>query len=208
VKLYSFPSAPNPRRVLIFAAEKNLQLEVINVDLRGGETKTPEFISKNPSGKIPVLELPDGTCISETVAICRYLEALAPNPNLLGADPLEAALIEAHHRHIEFELHPNIGAAWVNGPIVAAMGMVEPIEAQRLRGAGLTRKYYERMNEELASRSYVAGDRFTVADISALCMIDFAGALVDLKPDEDLTNLWAWHRLVSDRPSVKNSLAL
>jgi glutathione S-transferase len=88
------------------------------------------------------------------------------------------------------------------------MGMVEPIEAQRLRGAGLTRKYYERMNEELASRSYVAGDRFTVADISALCMIDFAGALVDLKPDEDLTNLWAWHRLVSDRPSVKNSLAL
>jgi glutathione S-transferase len=208
VKLYSFPSAPNPRRVLIFAAEKNLQLEVINVDLRGGETKTPEFISKNPSGKIPVLELPDGTCISETVAICRYLEALAPNPNLFGADPLEAALIEAHHRHIEFELHPNIGAAWVNGTIVAAMGMVEPIEAQRLRGAGLTRKYYERMNEELASRSYVAGDRFTVADISALCMIDFAGALVDLKPDEDLTNLWAWHRLVSDRPSVKNSLAL
>ena len=208
MKLYSFPSAPNPRRVLIFAAEKNLQLEVINVDLRGGETKTPEFISKNPSGKIPVLELPDGTCISETVAICRYLEALAPNPNLFGADPLEAALIEAHHRHIEFELHPNIGAAWVNGPIVAAMGMVEPIEAQRLRGAGLTRKYYERMNEELASRSYVAGDRFTVADISALCMIDFAGALVDLKHDEDLTNLWAWHRLVSDRPSVTNSLAL
>ena len=208
MKLYSFPSAPNPRRVLIFAAEKNLQLEVVNVDLRGGETKTPEFISKNPSGKIPVLELPDGTCISETVAICRYLEALAPNPNLFGADPLEAALIEAHHRHIEFELHPNIGAAWVNGPIVAAMGMVEPIEAQRLRGAGLTRKYYERMNEELASRSYVAGDRFTVADISALCMIDFAGALVDLKPDEDLTNLWAWHRLVSDRPSVKNSLTL
>jgi glutathione S-transferase len=205
VKLYSFPSAPNPRRVLIFAAEKDLQLEVVNVDLRGGETKTVEFLSKNPSGKIPVLELPDGTCISETVAICRYLEALAPNPNLFGTDPLETALIEAHHRHIEFELHPNIGAAWVNGPIVAAMGMVEPIEAQRLRGAALTRKYYERMNEELASRSYLAGDRFTVADISALCMIDFAGALVDLKPDEDLTNLWAWHRLVSDRPSVKNS---
>jgi glutathione S-transferase len=205
VKLYSFPSAPNPRRVLIFAAEKDLQLEVVNVDLRAGETKTVEFLSKNPSGKIPVLELPDGTCISETVAICRYLEALAPNPNLFGTDPLETALIEAHHRHIEFELHPNIGAAWVNGPIVAAMGMVEPIEAQRLRGAALTRKYYERMNEELASRSYLAGDRFTVADISALCMIDFAGALVDLKPDEDLTNLWTWHRLVSDRPSVKNS---
>jgi glutathione S-transferase len=205
VKLYSFPGAPNPRRVLIFAAEKSLQLDVIHVDLRGGETKTSEFLSKNPSGKIPVLELPDGTCIAESVAICRYLETLAPNPNLFGKDPLETALIEAHHRHIEFELHQNIGAAWVNGPIVAASGMVEPIEAQRLRGAGLTRKYYQRLNDELASRSYVAGDRFTVADISALCMIDFAGALVDLKPADDLTNLWAWHASVSARPSVKNS---
>jgi glutathione S-transferase len=205
VKLYSFPSAPNPRRVQIFAAEKKLQLEVVNVDLRGGETKTPEFLSKNPSGKIPVLELADGTCIAETIAICRYLESLAPNPNLFGENPLEIALIEARHRHIEFELHQSIGAAWVNGPIVAAAGLVEPIEAQRLRGAGLTRKYYERMNKELSDGGYVAGERFTVADISALCMIDFASALVDLKPSAELTNLWTWHAAVSARPSVKNT---
>ena len=120
MKLYSFPSAPNPRRVLIFAAEKQLQIEVVNIDLRGGETKRPEFLQKNPSGKIPVLELADGTCIAETVAICRYLESLAPEPNLFGRDALEIALIEAYHRHIEFELHTNIGAAWVNGPTVAA----------------------------------------------------------------------------------------
>jgi glutathione S-transferase len=94
-----------------------------------------------------VLELVDGTCIAETVAICRYLESLAPEPNLFGRDALEIALIEAYHRHIEFELHTNIGAAWVNGPIVAAAGLVEPIEAQRLRGAGLTRKYYQRMDK-------------------------------------------------------------
>ena len=93
MKLYSFPSAPNPRRVIIFAAEKNLNLDIVNVDLRGGETKTPEFLGKNPSGKIPVLELDDGTCISETVAICRYLESLAPEPNLFGHDPLELSLI-------------------------------------------------------------------------------------------------------------------
>ena len=205
MKLYSFPSAPNPRRVLIFAAEKRLQLDVVNVDLRGGETKAPAFLSKNPSGKIPVLELDDGTCIPETVAICRYLEALAPKPNLFGRDSLEVAQIEAHHRQIEFELHQNIGAAWVNGPIVAAAGLVEPIEAQRLRGAGLTRKYYARMNQELAARPFVAGERFTVADISALCMIDFAGAMVDLEPAQELQHLWRWHERVNQRSSVSNA---
>ena len=186
MKLYSFPNAPNPRRVLIFAAEKRLQLDVVNVNLRGGETKTPAFLRKNPSGKIPVLELDDGTCVPETVAICRYLEALAPEPNLFGRDSLETALIEAHHRQVEFELYQNISAAWVNGPIIAAAGLVKPIEAQRLRGAGLTHKYYARMNQELAARPFIAGERFSVADISALCIIDFAGVMVDLKPAEKL----------------------
>lgn len=205
MKLYSFAGAPNPRRVLIFAAEKSLQLDVVNVDLRGGETKRPEFLSKNPSGKIPVLELGDGTCISETVAICRYLEALAPEPNLFGRDALETALIEAHHRHIEFELHSSIGAAWINGPVVAAAGLVKPIEEQRLRGEALTRKYYQRMDEELATCHFIAGDRFSVADISALCMIDFAAARVGLRPDNALRHLWAWHSRVSQRSSLRHS---
>lgn len=205
MKLYSFAGAPNPRRVLIFAAEKSLQLDVVNVDLRGGETKRPEFLSKNPSGKIPVLELGDGTCISETVAICRYLEALAPEPNLFGRDALETALIEAHHRHIEFELHSSIGAAWINGPVVAAAGLVKPIEEQRLRGEALTRKYYQRMDEELATCHFIAGDRFSVADISALCMIDFAAARVGLRPDDALRHLWEWHSRVSQRSSLRHS---
>ena len=93
MKLYSFPEAPNPRRVLIFAAEKNLQLDVVNLDLRAGDTKRPEFLRKNPSGKIPVLELADGTCISESIAICRYLESMHPTPNLFGDGALEIAQI-------------------------------------------------------------------------------------------------------------------
>ena len=206
MKLYSFPEAPNPRRVLIFAAEKNLQLDVVNVDLRAGDTKRPEFLQKNPSGKIPVLELDDGTCIAESIAICRYIEALAPEPNLFGRDALETALIEAHHRHIEFELHPNIGAAWVNGPIVAAAGIVKPIEAQRFRGTSLTRKYYARMDKELSARPFIAGERFSIADISAMCMIDFAAAMVDLKPSEELLHLWNWHERVSRRQSISNHL--
>ena len=105
MKLYSYPGAPNPRRVLIFAAEKGIELDVINVDLPGGEIKTPEFLEKNPSGKIPVLELDDGRTIAESVAISRYLEALFPEPNLFGADPFEIAQIEMQHRFIEFELN-------------------------------------------------------------------------------------------------------
>ena len=205
MKLYSFAGAPNPRRVLIFAAEKDIRLEVVNVDLRGGEIKRPEFLAKNASGKIPVLELKDGTCLCETVAISRYLETLEPEPNLFGSNPLETASIEGHHRHIEFELNTSIGAAWVNGPIVAKLGVVKPIEAQRLRGETLTRQYYERMNTELSKRQYVAGDRFSVADISAICMIDFASAMVDLRPSDTFTALWDWHSRVSARPSIRDS---
>ena len=202
MKLYSFPGAPNPRRVLIFAAEKNIALDIVNVDLMGGEIKKPEFLAKNPSGKIPVLELEDGTCIAESVAISRYLEALNPEPNLFGVTALETALIEMHHRHIEMELHTAIGAAWVNGPVVASMGIIKPIEAMRERGDRNARSYYERLDRELASRDYIAGDRFTVADISATCMIDFAGAMVNLEPEASLVNLKAWRDRIGERASV------
>ncbi len=202
MKLYSYPGAPNPRRVLIFAAEKGIELDVINVDLPGGEIKTPEFLEKNPSGKIPVLELDDGRTIAESVAISRYLEALFPEPNLFGADPFEIAQIEMQHRFIEFELNLQIGFAWVHGPIVAKLGIIEPIEEMRRRGDAGARSYYKRLNRELETRDFIGGDRFTVADISALCMIDFAAAMVDLKPDPALENLWAWHTRVSARPSV------
>lgn len=203
MKLYTFKGAPNPRRVHIFAAEKGIELEAVEVDLLGGEIKQPAFLSKNPSGKIPVLELDDGTCVGESVAISRYLESLVPEPNLFGTDALETALIEMHHRHIEFELNMFIGFAWVNGPIVARSGRIEPIEAQRKRGESGARAYYKRLNTELSEREYVAGNRFTVADISALCMIDFASAMVDLKPDASLDHLWAWHARVSARPSTQ-----
>jgi glutathione S-transferase len=104
------------------------------VDIPASQHKTAEFLVKNPSGKIPVMELEDGTCIGETVAICRYLESLVPTPNLFGDTPVETALIEMHHRFIEFELVPAIAQAWVNGPIVAKMGIIESIPAAKERG--------------------------------------------------------------------------
>ncbi len=199
MKLYDFPGAPNPRRVRVVAAEKNIELDYVTVDMGKREHKTQEFIQKNPSGKIPVLELEDGTCIGESIAICRYLEALYPRPNLFGEDALETAQIEMAHRQIELELMSQIGTSWVNGPVVAKMGLVEPIEAAKQRSDDLTRAYYQRMNMELGRRDYLAGARYTMVDITAAIAVDFASALVGLKPDSELGNLWAWHERVTSR---------
>tara|TARA_B100001057_G_scaffold489648_1_gene576304 strand:- start:365 stop:991 length:627 start_codon:yes stop_codon:yes gene_type:complete len=199
MKLYDFPGAPNPRRVRVVAAEKNIELDYVTVDMGKREHKTQEFIQKNPSGKIPVLELEDGTCIGESIAICRYLEALYPRPNLFGEDALETAQIEMAHRQIELELMSQIGTSWVNGPVVAKMGLVEPIEAAKQRSDDLTRAYYRRMNTELGRRDYLAGARYTMVDITAAIAVDFASALVGLKPDSELGNLWAWHERVTSR---------
>ena len=201
MKLYDYPGAPNPRRVKIFAEEKNISLELVNCDMAKREHKTPEFLKKNPSGKIPVLELEDGRCISESIPICRYLESLVPEPNLFGGDPFEIAHIESRNRHIELELWTQIGISWVNGPIVGSMGLFEQIPDAKKASDKNVRAYYKRLNRELGASEYVAGERFTVADITLLSAIDFASSMVDLKPDNELNNLYNWHKNVTSRPS-------
>lgn len=203
--LYTSLLAPNPRRVLIFAAEKGIVLDHVNVDLRKREQKSPEFLVRNPSGKIPILELEDGTCIAETVAISRYLEAVQPEPNLFGVGATETALIEMHHRFIELELFTQVGVSWVNGPIIAATGLIKPIEAAKARSDAFVRDYFLRLNRELGERPYMAGERFTIVDITAYCILDFASSLVGLKPGSDLENLWAWYTKIEGRESVKNN---
>ncbi|PCJ24978.1 MAG: glutathione S-transferase [SAR86 cluster bacterium] len=202
MKLYDYGQAPNPRRVKIFLAEKGVEYEIVNCDMMKGEHKTPEFLKKNPSGKIPVLELDDGRCLAESVAICRYIEGMYPEPNLFGNDPFEMGFIEMRNRHLETELWSQIGVSWVNGPVVAAMGIHKQIPAAKEASDENVSKYYQRLDCELGESEYIAGPRFTVADITLLTAIDFAAALVDLKPDESLENLWRWHSLVSARDSV------
>lgn len=201
MKLYHQEGAPNPRRVKIFAAEKGIELELVSCSMLKGEHRTPEFLKKNPSGKIPVLELDDGRCIPESVAISRYLEAIEPEPNLFGRDPYELAYIEARNRQIELEYWRDIGTSWVNGPIVAKLGIVHQIAEAKEWSDKRTYQYYDRLDQEFASSAYVAGDRFTVADITLLTGVDFASTLVGLKPDENLKNLARWHKEVSSRPS-------
>ena len=203
MKLYDFPGAPNPRRVKIFAEEKNITLELINCDMAKREHKSPEFLKKNPSGKIPVLELDDGRCISESIPICRYLESLVPDPNLFGEDAFEISFIESRNRHIELELWTQIGTSWVNGPIVGSMGLFKQIPDAKKASDKNVVAYYERLDSEFSSSEYVAGDKFTVADITLLSAIDFASSMVDLKPDDRLENLSRWHKKILSRPSSK-----
>ncbi len=201
--LYTAKIAPNPRRVMIFAAEKGIELDMVEIDLRTGEHKSPTFIAKNPSGKIPVLELEDGTCIAETIAISRYLESVQPEPNLFGETPLETAHIEMYHRFLEHELFTQVGISWVNGPIVAATGLVTPIEAAKARSDAFVHAYFQRLDEELSGKDYIAAGRFTVADITGFCVIDFAETLVGLKPDPALEHVANWRSRIAERDSIK-----
>ena len=203
MKLFDFPKAPNPRRVKIFAHEKDIELELINCDMGKREHKTPEFLAKNPSGKIPILELENGECISESIAICRYLELIKPEPNLFGKDAYEIAYIESRNRHIEFELWTQIGTSWVNGPIVGSLGIFDQIPDAKAASDKNVRTYYQRLDQEFGLNNFVAGERFTIADITLVSAIDFASEMVDLKPNEDLKNLHRWHEEVSSRPSMQ-----
>ena len=203
MKLHDYTLGPNPRRVRIFLAEKGIEVPLVQVDLRKGEHKAPEFLRRNPSGKVPVLELDDGTCIAESVAICRYFEALQPEPALLGSTPAQIGRIDMINRQLEFELLAPVGQAWVNGPIVSQMRPDRtPIAQAKTEGERGARRFYERLDGMLAEQPFMAGDGFSVADITALCVIDFAASLVKLEPDAGLTHLWRWHGDVTRRPSA------
>lgn len=205
LKLYDYPGAPNPRRVKICAAEKGIELELVHCDILNGAQRTPEFMEKNASSKIPVLELPDGRCIPESVSICRYLETIEPEPNLFGYNPYERSTIDARERQIELEYWREIGVSWVNGPVIAKLGRIEQIpDAKRVSDAKV-RAYFHRLDVELSRTEYIAGDRFTIADITLVIATDFAADLVELAPPAELANLMRWWKSVSTRPSVSGS---
>ena len=204
MKLYDVSIAPNPRRVRIFAAEKGIDLEYQQVNMLGGEHKQADFLAMNPSGKIPVLETDDGEHIAESVAICRYLEAIHPEPNLFGATPLELGQIEMFNRILELELWTQIGTSWVNGPVVAKMAagrFTQNPQAKTTSDANVHR-FYGRLDSELSNRPFMAGERYSIADITAQTAVDFATQSVGLKPADELRNLWAWHAKIGARPSA------
>ena len=200
--LYSAPNpAPNPRRVKIYLAEKGLSVPITELSLVKREHKAPEFVEKNGRGQVPALELDDGTVISESFAICRYFEALHPDPPLFGRSALEIATIDMWLRRVEMVLMPPVGAVWVHThPLTARLPMPRRTdwgEDNRPRAVDALRWF----DGELAGHDFVAGDGYSVADIALLTTVDFAGFIGIAMPD-DAANLRAWHARVSARPSA------
>ena len=200
--LYHDPRAPNPRRVRIFLAEKGVAYDTIEVLIANGANQSLEFRKKNPLALLPVLELADGRILHESMAICRYIEELYPEPNLFGSDPWERAVIEQWNRHAELELliptamvFRNTNEFWA-GKIKQA-----PDFAEIMREVLSTR--FDWLEHELTNREYLAGPRFSVADITALCAIDFGRVNKTCIAAETHPHLAAWHARVSARPSTK-----
>jgi glutathione S-transferase len=201
MKMYDFTLAPSPRRVRIFLAEKGIEVPLVQVDIMKNLNRTPEFYKKNPSGSIPVLELDDGSCIAESVAICRYFEELQPEPALFGVGARERAIVEMWNRRIELEIFAPVGHVWSHlSEIAKGRGGRIPEFGEIQKRAAIDRIAW--LNEELENREFVTGDRFSIADITTLCMIDFART-VDIPIQPDQTNLARWYRAVSSRPSAK-----
>jgi glutathione S-transferase len=193
--------APNPRRVRIFLAEKAIELPYEQVSIPKRAHKSPEFRTKNSLGQLPVLELDDGTTLSESVSICRYLEELHPTPSLFGETALERARIDMWIRRVEFVLMQPIAAVWVHThPLTAGLGHQFKDFGESRRE--LTHKAMDWFDRELAAHDYVAGPRYSMADIVALTSIDFA-AFVGLAVPAACERLSAWHARVSARPSAK-----
>jgi glutathione S-transferase len=200
--LYHDLRAPNPRRVRMLLAEKNVAYDTIEVSIAAAANRTPEFTRKNPLQLLPVLELEDGRVLRESMAISRYLEDLHPEPNLFGRDSWERAQIEMWNRHAELELLIPIAQVFRNSsPFFAGRIKQVPEYAEVMREIVGTR--FDWLDGELAQREFFAGARFSVADITAVCAIDF-GKPSNIRIDgAKHPHLKAWHERVSARPSAK-----
>jgi glutathione S-transferase len=207
MKLYNAPlPAPNPRRVRMFLAEKGPEavaaVELVNLDIMKGEIKTPEHFARNSLGQVPTLELDDGTFLSETVSICRYLESLFPEPPLFGQGAKNIALVDQWTRRIELRVGTPAGMFWRHAhPLTARV-----VNPQYKEFGESNRAHYETalqwLDKELSGRTFITGDDYTIADICLLSMIDFAD-WIGLKIPEGAHNMKAWHTRATGRPSAK-----
>jgi len=202
MQLYDGGRAPSPRRVRIFLAEKGIDVPRRQVDFANLEQFSEAFTSLNPMQRVPVLILDDGTPISETMAICRYFEALHPEPNLLGRDAREIATIEMWNRRVEMNFYNAVSSAFRH--LSPAMAVSEKPQISDWGEANKAKAlaFLAILDRELGKRQFVAGDRFTVADITTLATVDFMRA-PKIELPADMKNVVRWHAEVSARPSAK-----
>ncbi|MDA5192488.1 glutathione S-transferase family protein [Govanella unica] len=207
MKLYDCTPAPSPRRVRIFMTEKGLDIPLVQVDLRNNAHLSPEFRRINPLCEVPALELDDGSVITESVAICRYLEELHPDPPLCGRTARERAEIAMWDHRMEIEGFFPVAEALRNhapgfvGRALSGPQGFEQIPALVERGRARVGLFFATLNDRLAQSAYVSGAAFGLADITAIVCVDFAGR-VKLTPSENLIHLTRWYKIVSARPSM------
>jgi glutathione S-transferase len=201
MKLYDGGRAPNPRRVRIFLAEKGISVPTEQVDLGNLQQRSEAYTAINPLQRVPALVLDDGTVLTESLAICRYFEALQPDPPLFGKGALQSALIEMWNRRIEFHLYIPVSTVFQHlHPAMKAM--VDPqVSAWGEANKPRIFDFLRFLDGELKSRPYVAGENFTVSDILAMVAVDFM-KVSKLTVPEDLTDLRRWYAGVSARPSA------
>ncbi len=201
MKLYNLPPAPNPRRVRIFLAEKGVEVPTVDLDITNNEHRTPEFLAINPLGALPVLELDDGTVITESIAICRYFEELHPQPPMFGRSVLERARVEMWTRRIELGLMRAITDHFVHGNDFWK-GRREQIPewAELARTRALASM--EWLDGELARREFIAGEDYTVADITAQCAL-LLGKNTGIPIPPERMSLTRWWASVTSRPTAR-----
>lgn len=202
MKLYDTQVAPNPRRVRVFLAEKGISVPRVPVDLGRLEQRAPDYAAKNPLQRTPALELDDGMVITESIAICRYFEELHPDPPLFGTGALERAVVEMWQRRIEFGLLGAVSAAFRHlHPAMKEMEVPQVPSWGELNKPRVL-EFLRLLDGHLATRRFVCGERFTVADITGLVGVDFMRP-ARLSVPEDCAYVRRWHEELSARPSAK-----
>lgn len=207
MRLYDCRTAPSPRRVRVFLAEKGVDIETVQIDLGAGKQFGEAFRKINPDCVVPALELDDGSCISEVVAICQYLEELHPEPALMGVTAEERARISMWNAKVEQQGLLAMADAFRNSAkglrdrAVTGMEAHPQIPELAERGRARVLQFFDRLDTQLAQNDFVAGDSYSMADITALVLVDFAGWIKIHVPD-DASNLARWHEVVSKRPSA------
>jgi glutathione S-transferase len=201
MKLFDGGRAPNPRRVRIFLAEKGVEVPLVPVDMAALEHRGEAVTARNPLQRLPVLELDDGTVLTESIAICRYFEELHPEPPLFGQGALGKAIVEMWQRRMELNFLAAIAAAFRHIHPAMKEWEVPQIPAWGEANKPKAEEFMALLDRELADREFVAGDAFSVADITGLIAMDF------LKPariavPEGFTNIRRWHQAVASRPSA------
>jgi glutathione S-transferase len=202
MKLYDSRRAPNPRRVRWFLAEKGVDdIEVVDVDLFGGQHRQAAYLAKTGAPNVPALEIDEDLTITESVAICRYLESLYPEPNMFGRDPRETAVIEMWTRRAEMLVAtPLMLAVRHSHPALAALETQVPEIAESNKAAG--GRALQLFDRRLATSEFIAADRITIADILAAVSIDFA-RMARFRPPEDLVNVRRWYNAMMARPAAQ-----